>query len=476
MWNSDFEEFNPNVNESTSSTTTKTKSSKKKSKKEKIIEFCKKICASLDFCDSCKQIYTCNADGETKRLCWYRQVYDGYIAEQVGKFTILNNVNYYITKNSFVANKHCNEGLFSFDNIVLDIDAHATNDFELIDYEVDKLIYFLETDFESEFPHFSAIHTGRGVQIWIHLVSFSAKLRLIYDWICEYFCSRMIKILNNIGSKLKLDTAATKNAVQFVRLPNTPNTHRPGFCSKIIRKTDERYTFQDLLEEFPIESAAAAEQAKCKKIENLRKIDENYTGLNRKRVNFIETIIQNADGNCTGRRDKLLFLYYNAAVQIWSQDDAQQKTKQLDKKFGESLKDTEISSIFNYIDKHGYLKFRNKTFLDWCEASDAERAKYTDTSIRDAEREQARKKRSEKNEKIEKLINQGKSDSDIAAATGCSTRTAARRSAAAKRRAKDERNEQICRLYLQGLSFGKIAKALGIGIATVSRVLHEIQP
>ena len=72
---------------------------------------------------------------------------------------------------------HSDDELFSIDNIVIDLDVHDA-DWTLkkyateLDYYTDKLIYIITNDYNGQFPEFNAVRSGRGVQLWIGLVSF----------------------------------------------------------------------------------------------------------------------------------------------------------------------------------------------------------------------------------------------------------------------------------------------------------------
>ena len=385
----------------------------------KIEAFVQGILAAPSFADSFKQIYCRTTNGKFRRIGYFKQNGELVI---INKRYFAKNKDYYITKNSFfVPNNRGTDYLFSFDNVVFDLDAHDKNNYAELDYEINKLLWLLDNDYQGKFPEVNVVRSGRGVHLWLRLESFSAKLKFIYDWICRYFCDKLSEIIKENGIKLTVDYTASTDASRIMRLPYTYNQERRGYLAQYEHRTDKLYTFQDLLAEFPIE-----QEHKSKVHVAAAQSDEEtarYIGLNRKRLNYIQQLISAYGGECSGRRDKILFLAYNAAVQLMERSEARELIEELNESFTAPLRATELETIVKYIDDKGYLRLKNETFLEWLELSTEERMQYIGSSTRDLQRRAAKKKKADRNRHIAELRAAGKSIRAIATEIGCSDKT-----------------------------------------------------
>lgn len=381
--------------------------------------FCQDIAASPNFANSCKQIYVRTSQNQFRLLRFFKQN---------GDFSDLDNIkfleycDYYITKNSFVANKRGSDCLFSLDNIVIDIDWHNNIDCgddvyqQRLNYLIDKLLYLLDVDYQGQFPpHYNIVRSGRGVQLWIGLQSCSAKLLLMCKLITTNLCDILKKIINdNDLYPLEVDYTSA-DACHLVRLPGTYNTHRSDYIVQTERRTDYRYTLAELIDDYPIIIDTHAPRKHARKA----KSDGNFEPLHAKRLHFIDNLVDSCGGNCIGLRDKILFLYYNAAVQV-DEASAEEKMMALNDRFCEPLAPSELSLITRYIDKKGYLKFADRTFLAWL---DADAADYYSVSATTAHRAAARDAKKQRNQQIIDLKGKGYSVREIAAKVGCAPGT-----------------------------------------------------
>ena len=372
-----------------------------------IIKFCELISATPDFANSYKQIYTFRNDTPLP-VAFFNQKDTAKTQEILESRYFNDSMNYYVTKNSFYGNKRRNEYIFSYDNIVIDCDCHVIDEWGYnIDHQIGALLYLLDNDYEGKFPECNAVRTGRGVQLWIGLESFSGKLGWLYNLLCRYFCNILQTILVENGLfYLTVDMAASTNPCGLVRLPYTINQHRKSFVTELEHRTNTRYSTQELMREFPIpntDTSTPKENKATQKPEN----NPEYLPLNKKRTQFIEKIVSEKNGDCTGKRDIMLFLWYNSAVQIMDRQTAYNKMSSLNQKFKEPIPQREINSITQYIDKKGYLRFKTKTFLDWLDIAPIDRVKYSMYSSRDMERQIAKKKKQERNDKIFELRKSG---------------------------------------------------------------------
>jgi hypothetical protein len=382
--------------------------------KSEITEFLTSIHASNDFKNSCRQVWSRNSSNQFKEIFCYNQLKDD-ISKCFNKFIVNSNSDYYITKNSFYANKRKIECLFSLDNIVIDIDNHNdTLSIDDIDFNVRKLMFLLSFDYESFFPFPSLVaFTGRGCQLWLHIDSISSKLLFLYQIVTRHFCDVLSDIIRNNDIDLSVDYTASLNAAALVRLPCSFNSVTHSFVS--VEVYGDCYNIDDLISEYDISknnvnsvksSSALADETASNK--------NDYRNLLFKRIKFIERYCELHNFNLLGHRNNLLFLYYNCCKQVYS--NAVERTEQLNNKFIDSLKD--LSYIYNTVDKHIY-KFTDSKFMDFMELSEVERNMYSH-SDRDEKRKISKE---ERNKQIYQLAVSGVKQSEIAENVGCSVRT-----------------------------------------------------
>lgn len=416
-----------------------------------IQEFLKVIKSDDSFGFGAKQIYCkCKNDTEDyfKCLHWYRQKNMSEAFEKINELYIRSDCNYYITKNSFIANRRRAEYLFSLDNIVIDIDQHEEKySFAEIDYEINKLLYLLDNDYQGKFPEFNVVYTGRGVQMWIALgtVPVTKYNRLRYEFICKYFCGVLNDIITDNEIELGVDINASCDMSRVLRLPYTFNPKRPDFMTSWEHRTDRRYNFDEILEEFPID-ISELKTNKAKRTNKEKKVSEsldsrsgdgrcsgkykgdtpdkeNYIPMAHKRMAFIEQIVADAHGECEGKRNNLIVLYYSSALIVMEREKAKSVTHQLNERFSKPLPRNEIEDKFRYIDKHGRMHFKNATFFEMCAVSMRQRLDYIAQSSKEIERENARQKKKERNILIHTLKAEGMSLRQIASEVGCAVNT-----------------------------------------------------
>lgn len=383
-------------------------------------DFFATIAPSANFGFGAKQIWTFN-NGYPRLIKFFRLDETEQTADNL---FFRKDKDYYITKNSFIADKRDSDCLFSIDNIAIDIDKHTGTDYAEIDYEIDRLIYILDNDYQGKFPEFNIVRTGRGVHLWIKLESFAAKslsIKLLYNMICGYFCDSIAEIIAENDIQLTVDRTASVDATRMLRIPTTYNQARKGFKAVWEHRTDRVYSIQELMQEFPIDLHKEAPRKPQTQADNDNTAD--FKAMHVKRTSFIESLIADNNGDCCGKRDKLLLLWYNHAVMIMDNQTAADKLHKLNKRFTEPLKPSEIKLITNYIDTHGHLKFKTATFFDWCECTLKQRMEYTSNSQRELEREEARKRKAQRNAEIHTLKAMGLSVRKIAQTLGCSPTT-----------------------------------------------------
>ena len=260
-------------------------------------------------------------------------------------FSFSKNCNYYITANTTKRDNRVSVELFSLNNIVIDIDCHA-DDIDPAD-RASMLDAIVNAILRSEIiPDPSIIHwTGRGLQLWYHLETCSAKLKFLYSKTVGYLANMINKLI------LELDSCSFEHEYKYISVDTSSSLKSTGlfrmFCSyntNTGRKTEYSivseapYNLNDLLNSImPFnENTNSSKKNKSNSFKFWKK--DNYQNLQRKRIRLIKWLIKKRN-NKVGeeRRDIMLFLAYNAAVQIMNIDAARNTIFEINNMFKEPL-------------------------------------------------------------------------------------------------------------------------------------------
>lgn len=262
------------------------------------------------------------------------------------------NTNLYVTsfsKKKGYKSVHCKKNLFSYKNIVLDIDWHDISENEIKVFS--SIIINNINLYTGEFLVPNIINfTGRGLQLWWCIKEESYKLQYLIKNITKELINKINNALKNdpwipIGSKI--DEAASLNNAGLFRMFGTKNT-KSTLSPKVYIIKDTKYTVDELKDNLNI----------IKKPSYTKKhVFYNNSFLNRvtELENFITT-----DKSIPENRHIKLHLLYNALVTANIQN-AKEKIFEINKCFKKPLRHKDIESIFNTIDKNGVYKYKNTT-------------------------------------------------------------------------------------------------------------------
>ena len=430
---------------------------------------------------------------------------------------------YYITKNSYKGHRAGEKNLFSLDNIVIDIDNHDAGAKE-IDFYVNKLLYILEYDYQWKLPHYSVVCTGRGVQLWIGLESVYASEKLIYRYkqLSTVLCDTIQNIIDENKIRLTVDRNASIRADGLVKLPETCNPKRKSREKAKDKKVRYnrfplvKYSLPELFREYtniilpfdedsefrPVEKAAAVVPEK-KYEEKPKKIIQKYNGVvnfsayQLKKVTFLEELVKFNNGEMTGRREIVLFHYYNAACQIFEKSIAVKMVNDLNQQFTEPLHQNAVNSTIRGIDNHvvikedkktkkeiciekgAYTRYNTVTFLkDVCISEEEKQLYQGCTQSRERIRAEKRKEKQTCHEQIAELYSHGMTQQEIADTLHVAVSTVSRNLAKAKtsrplKQENKQRNQEILKLKKKGLTQKQIAESLHISVPTVRKVLQK---
>ena len=391
-----------------------------------IVDFLHKTAATPNFSGGARHIYKMELGQNPQLLAFYRQKQE-QIADIASRVYFSSNTPYYTTKNSFFADIRRNDTLFSLDNIVVDVDNHANGSARERDYEVQRLLFALDNDYEGKMPPYNYTKTGRGVHLWLPLQSFSSKLALNYKLAAKGISDIVTACIQNNNIALEVDTGNSLNASALVRLPFTYNASSRTY-SEYIHRTDERLSLDELQEigALYIEAPTATARTECASTDW-----QEYAPLHRKRINFIEELIKQGRIQ-QGRRRYTLFMLYNSTVQLTQSTEAaaaaiHKANAQLD----EPLQEAELESIARYIsNRRGYrsqvigLDYKKVDFLCFLECDVTERLMYQNMpTAKEREREAKREAKHERNARIQELKRRGYTQAEVSAEIQCSLRT-----------------------------------------------------
>lgn len=400
--------------------------------KSLIADFLTAHAASENFSNSARQIYMMQRGQAPQLISWYKQ--NQNIKAAVDRLNFYGNAEYYTTKNSFYADKRAESSLFSLDNLVVDLDAH---DRRLSDseykYNCDKLLYNIAENSDN-IPYPDAVRSGRGLHLWYSHESLSAKIKPIYSIYGGIIADRVNKLCREIESPFTVDTTATTNTVGLIRLPGTINLS-VGRIATLDTLTPHRYTIDELKGIIDIEGniLATTQPSKACSLSN-ENARTAYTPLNRKRIRFLESIVD-SDPYQTGRRESLLFVYMNAVYQLSGNAEyTMQQGRLYNAKYTEPLSNSELNCIHkgittntNKLHTDGY-NIPEKRFFEITNATFEEIFMYRNMmSNKEYQRAEKRQLKAERDAKILFLHSQGYSQREIAVQVGCDVATVCRK-------------------------------------------------
>ena len=370
-----------------------------------------------------------------------------HIEEKAENLKIKKSQNYYIMANTVKQfTKRNSDNLFSLNNIVLDYDIHTNISLYEREQLVDEFVWRLNRDLftTGELITPNIIHyTGRGVQLWFHIESTSAKLLFLYHKAIDYIAiiiREWLKEYPTLQRHIEPDLTSSKNAVGLFRMFNTYNTKAKQMTVAEVLH-DKAVNLNDLVKQLA-ESEPVKEYLKRKKqIKKRYKKQElnedyepeerksGYSALHYKRLKIIEELARETE-NPIGHRDMMIFLAFNSARQIYPFETAKKICRKINRSFSEPLPDIE------YIFKQDKVyQIKNSTFFEKLGVSQDElinMGKYEMSRpniTRDLARGQRKAEQQMKKDMAKKFIKSGMSHKNVAERTGLSLSTVARVSA-----------------------------------------------
>ena len=252
--------------------------------------------------------------------------------------------DHYISKNTFFNDKRSNDSLFSFENIVIDIDFHHLF-YECIPDKVNHLLYFLQNcSLEVPIPN-SYVYTGRGVQLWYRLESASYKLEKEYRMVAEDICHRLDDFISEKVDFVNcIDYAASTNPAGLVRFPFGKNT-------KVNQKI-KNGRFHDILLnlcDYIIDHNLLKEEKEKKK----KRTSSSYSNLFSYRFRMLTRLREMREDFGEGKRDFYLFAIYCSGMDM-SEKERMEAVHAFNQGFTVPLSEKEIEKYLSSARKKEY--------------------------------------------------------------------------------------------------------------------------
>ena len=399
---------------------------------------------------------------------------------------INNNLDYYITSNSFKTGKtSARDNLSSIFNITVDCDFHDLQYDELnlifAKAELEDLIY---SKLPQKIRPNVILDTGCGLHLkWnfeeVPYEPFSETYDLILFELIKIIKELIVNCGNELINKyIKIDKITPE---KLVRLPGTYNTRNKSKVEGYLIN-ENRYTIIDL---FNILQLKRPKNQVAGKKPQAKIIDDNYKILNIKRQRFLTWLINNQ--NCVGRRNNIIFLCANSCYFLYGDTDESRKIVfWFNKQFKKPLPEKEINKMFTMINSVGGYRFKNQNWFDFINLTNDEIRAFNNIKVlpqnykRDKEKIERRNNDMKNREKRINIANdlrkQGCSVLDIANILNVSKSTVEDYLKTAETTYEDIKQirfNKIKEMQKEGKTMPDIAAALGISKETCYRLLRQ---
>lgn len=341
---------------------------------------------------------------------------------------------YYITANGFRNSKLRKESnLFTYYNIVMDIDCHQAVEPGQLASAIRSFLYFLKETCKAPglpLPN-TIIHTGRGVQLWWATVPMSFQLKTFYKKMQKYLKQQIQAILDShdILEILTIDNAASGRLAGLYRLPTSYNAKSKSYATLEFWH-DDALNPMDYLDCFSKEPEPARMQHKNNAAASKKR--HGHHNLYRSRERMLYHLFSMRE-DCVGYRDLACFILANAYLSCNQPVDKTLKAvSRLNESFTKPLPYSLLTAYLSSSLKKPYL-LTNRKIIEMLRLTKKEQQAL---GFYSAEEKKQRKKE--------------------------------------RRNAKCLRNAKIAYYYIRGNSQTEIADKVGCSQATVSRVLKTV--
>lgn len=400
--------------------------------------------------------------------------------------------DYYITANAVSGVRRKTQGLFSYHNIVIDLDNHgaAAEDYFL----QEELIWRLERDRELPAPT-SLVKTGRGIQLWWTINPVHVKCKSYFNQVRDAFMEEIQEILEEYPSLscFSLDKTASCNDVGYYRLPCSYNT-KVQKKVQVAQNPCASYRLQDL-----VDSVAQWTEKKAEEQGSLQgEQDElfrhdfasheifvlkNVQTLAFFRVKQLILLRKSRDSNVMEEtRNNLNFLLYNSLLPALGHALAWEKLLAFNSGFKRPMSQVELEAVIVSAKEKGGYKYTNRKIIEFLSITPEEQEKiglfssktpqkqdavhWSQHPSRDASRALAKECR---DQKIHQLANSGLTQKAIATQLGISAATVSKILKA--KTCKIQQQSLAKQALMQGKTIAEAVVISGLSRSTIKRIL-----
>lgn len=335
--------------------------------------------------------------------------------------------NCYASLNTFKSFRRISDDVYNFSGIFIDLDGHEYTSTVSMDKAIEKTKKRLRTAFENkEISEPTMItYTGRGLGIFYILSSSiansekSKKSVWYLDQVRAALTAKYKKLLEGTGY---LDVDSTvKDYARVCRVPLTMNKKINRWCRLVhVNYTDEGYVRYYDLKQLASDNYLFDEineirkQLKARRVVSLDAYRLPFLTIRLQKLEILQELRQFV---CTGSREYMIFIYYNAAKQVYGEREAISMTKMFNARFVEPLADPELEHVFKVVNENiapagnyeGFYKLPDKWIVETLEVTEEENSVCCfGASKRQIERQNIKEaniqRREERNKKIAEFI------------------------------------------------------------------------
>lgn len=374
---------------------------------------------------------------KTEKDGWKESVH--FIADELN---IPDGVDSYISLGIYRGDSRAASNVLARTALYIDIDCHSCSDDKLLD-EVRKKLYDSIDKGIISTPTI-IVCTGRGFGIYYILekpvyisdinVKMVKKLELTYDAIIEIY-QGIFDIVDNDGNKIVEVDKCVKDASRVVRLPGTFNSQAGKYAEiEYIHQHNENVIY---IQDFKEIAQIGDVKPNVHQAKDMIYSQEDDKFLLKYRMNIIGKLVDMRALNGDRMRENTAFIFYNCAIQVVSQFQAENKLWELNTRFATPLPDSEIRSIISELNGRASYRFSNKKLT---ELMDITKEEGNQIGFFESKRKREREKAKEE-----------------------------------KARQRDERNKKILKRVLENpeIPLKSIAEMCGVSLSTVKKLLKS---
>ena len=399
------------------------------------------------------------------------------------------NVESYICPQAFSYGKHrTEENLYALQNIVIDIDCHSeAYCSSLRDRKIDMFVHYLmhdASDYGLPDPN-HIVFTGRGLQIWWHHESMSAKT-CTNTWksVIKCFIEILERMISDHSSDspmdslsgLFVDKQASLNPVGVFRIPGTYNPKSKSYSFVVDEMNPSHtYSYKELLQfrddyraKYPI---VPNKSSKRFQVPGYDWDSSDWAAATAQKIEMLRDLRDNDTGDET-RNNFCLALYCLYRSTGTDDSAAMKKLHDFNDGFKRPMTDRELKSTLASARRKLY-RYGTNAIIDLLDISDEECDAIGLKRKEEEPKPDREAKIKDRNKEIRRLYRTGLTQAEVAAEVGVSRKTVGDvlRNAGISRAG--SKAKRIFDFSQKGLSPAQIADKIGCTVRNVYRVLQN---